>query len=132
VAVLLVLIALALLAPAAQARPLDRPDDPVVLTGAATPSLTGAAPGDIVAFAWTGKWRQVPVQVDERKLFDLRLAYPDPFSCAGNGLCYLPFVNVAKLRYFTSPLSLPYVLERLTPQLEAAVAGKAPKRVVTP
>jgi hypothetical protein len=103
-----------------------------VLTGAATPSLTGAAPGDIVAFAWTGKWRQVPVQVDERKLFDLRLAYPDPFSCAGNGLCYLPFVTVAKLRYFTSPLSLPYVLERLTPQLEAAVAGKAPKRVVTP
>jgi hypothetical protein len=45
VAVLLVLIALALLAPAAQARPLDRPDDPVVLTGAATPSLTGAGPG---------------------------------------------------------------------------------------
>jgi hypothetical protein len=99
VAIALVLIALALLAPAAQARPLDRPDDPVVLTGAATPSLTGAAPGDVVAFAWTGKWRQVPVQVDERKLFDLRLAYPDPFSCAGNGLCYLPFSTVAKLRY---------------------------------
>ena len=32
--------------------------------------------------------------------------------------------------YFISPLSLPYVLERLTPQLEAAVAGKAPQRVV--
>jgi hypothetical protein len=99
-----------------------------VITSGSAP----ASPGDIVAFAWTGKWRQVPVQVDERKLFDLRLAYPDPFSCAGNGLCYLPFVTVAKLRYFTSPLSLPYVLERLTPQLEAAVAGTAPKRVVTP
>ena len=32
--------------------------------------------------------------------------------------------------YFISPLSLPYVLERLTPQLAAAVAGKAPQRVV--
>ena len=32
--------------------------------------------------------------------------------------------------YFISPLSLPYVLERLTPQLAAAVEGKAPQRVV--
>jgi iron complex transport system substrate-binding protein len=31
--------------------------------------------------------------------------------------------------YFISPLSLPYVLERLTPMLEAAVAGEAPQRV---
>ncbi|HWI73154.1 MAG TPA: ABC transporter substrate-binding protein [Baekduia sp.] len=33
--------------------------------------------------------------------------------------------------YFTSPLSLPYVLEHLTPQLEAAVAGQAPQRVTS-
>jgi iron complex transport system substrate-binding protein len=32
--------------------------------------------------------------------------------------------------YFISPLSLPYVLERLVPQLEAAIAGKAPRRLV--
>jgi len=32
--------------------------------------------------------------------------------------------------YFISPLSLPYVLDRLTPQLAAAVAGKAPRRIV--
>ena len=32
--------------------------------------------------------------------------------------------------YFISPLSLPYVLERLVPQLEAAVAGEAPQRVL--
>jgi len=95
----LALIALALFAPAAQASPLDRPDDPVVLTGAGTPSLTGAAPRDVVAFAWTGRWHQVPVQVDERKLFDLRVAYPNPFSCGGNGLCYSPFSTAAKLRY---------------------------------
>ena len=96
---LLALIVLALVAPAAQATPLDRPDDPVVLTGASTPSLIGAAPHDVVAFAWTGKWHQVPVQVDERKTFDLRVAYPNPFSCGGNGLCYSPFSTAAKLRY---------------------------------
>ncbi len=32
--------------------------------------------------------------------------------------------------YFISPLSLPYVLERLVQQLEAAVAGEAPQRVL--
>ena len=32
--------------------------------------------------------------------------------------------------YFISPLSLPYVLETLTPQLEAAVAGRAPQKVL--
>ena len=96
---LLVLLALALLAPAAQASPLDRPDDPIVLTGSATPSLVGAAPRDVVAFAWAGKWRQIPVQVDERKQIDLRVAYPNPFGCGGNGLCYPPFSTATKLRY---------------------------------
>jgi iron complex transport system substrate-binding protein len=40
--------------------------------------------------------------------------------------------TLAGALYFISPLSLPYVLERLTPQLEAAVAGEAPRQVVTP
>lgn len=38
--------------------------------------------------------------------------------------------TLAGALYFLSPLSLPYVLERLTPQLEQAVAGQAPRRVV--
>ncbi|WP_027007391.1 ABC transporter substrate-binding protein [Conexibacter woesei] len=33
--------------------------------------------------------------------------------------------------YFTTPLSLPYVLDHLTPQLAAAVAGRAPRRMVS-
>jgi len=32
--------------------------------------------------------------------------------------------------YFMSPLSLPYALERLAPELAKAVAGKAPQRVI--
>ena len=31
--------------------------------------------------------------------------------------------------YFISPLSLPYVLERLTPALAAAVEGRQPRRM---
>jgi iron complex transport system substrate-binding protein len=38
--------------------------------------------------------------------------------------------TLAGALYFISPLSLPYVLERLTPQLKAAVAGEAPQRVL--
>jgi iron complex transport system substrate-binding protein len=38
--------------------------------------------------------------------------------------------TLAGALYFISPLSLPYVLKRLTPQLEAAVRGEAPHRVV--
>ena len=38
--------------------------------------------------------------------------------------------TLAGALYFISPLSLPYVLERLTPMLEAAVAGEAPQKVV--
>ena len=38
--------------------------------------------------------------------------------------------TLAGAMYFISPLSLPYVLEHLTPQLEAAVAGEAPQKVV--
>jgi len=41
--------------------------DPVVLEGSQVPSLLGAAPDHVVAFAWDGTtWHQIPVQVDER------------------------------------------------------------------
>ena len=51
----------------------DRDRDPVVITGDQAPNLIGTAPGDVVAFRWEGNWRQVPVQVDERKWADLRV-----------------------------------------------------------
>jgi iron complex transport system substrate-binding protein len=40
--------------------------------------------------------------------------------------------TLAGAMYFISPLSLPYVLDRLTPLLEAAVAGEAPRRMASP
>ncbi len=38
--------------------------------------------------------------------------------------------TLAGALYFISPLSLPYALDRLTPQLEAALEGRAPQRMV--
>jgi hypothetical protein len=54
---------------------LNRPEDPVVVTGATVPSLSGVAAGDVVAFRWLNAWQQVPVQVDERKQVDLGTVY---------------------------------------------------------
>lgn len=39
--------------------------------------------------------------------------------------------TLAGAMYFITPTSLSYVLDRLTPQLEAAVAGRAPQRMIT-
>ena len=74
----------------------QRPEDPVVITGAQVPRLAGATPGAVVAFRWMdGRWEQVPVQVDERAQVDLgrvynaaaigltQLTYTDPGTFAG-------------------------------------------------
>lgn len=74
----------------------DREADPVVLTGSETPGLIGIAPGQVVAFRWNGAWKQVPVQVDERKIASYRVirqasgqaefmgeVYADPDTYAG-------------------------------------------------
>lgn len=51
----------------------NREADPVVLTGSQVPRLLGSAPEQVVAFRWDGAWKQVPVQVDERKVADFRV-----------------------------------------------------------
>ncbi|MCU1352358.1 MAG: hypothetical protein JWM05_1567 [Acidimicrobiales bacterium] len=53
----------------------NRPDEPVVMTGEQLPTLLGVPPGQIVAFKlyWgsgNAVWTQVPVQVDQRKVVD--------------------------------------------------------------
>lgn len=70
VAIILLVAAL----PVATARPgavhaastLNRPEDPVVITGADVPSLEGVTPPTIVAFRYNAGWQQIPVQVDQR------------------------------------------------------------------
>ena len=54
----------------------DRQTDPVVVSGATATGLAGVPVGDIVAFRYvSGTWKQVPVQVDERKTIELNTAY---------------------------------------------------------
>jgi hypothetical protein len=78
---------------------LERPAEPVVLTGGELPRLQGAAPGRIAAFRYNGLdkvWQQIPVQVDERHTVDFRdvgngyssyslrsLEFSDPDTLAG-------------------------------------------------
>lgn len=60
---------------------LDRPDDPVVMTGAQLPKLLGGAPHHVVGFSWDGSaWHQIPVQVDERDLVSPGQIYHVPAS----------------------------------------------------
>jgi hypothetical protein len=54
---------------------LDRPADPVVLTGADVPALIVAMPNDVVAFRYNGSWTQIPVQVDERFVQNFQTIY---------------------------------------------------------
>jgi hypothetical protein len=57
---------------------LNRPEDPVVLTGAQVPALADVTAGDVVAFRWVNGWDHVPVQVDERKQVDFGTVYNQP------------------------------------------------------
>src|SRR5688572_5138807 len=58
---------------------LDRPADPVVLTGARVTELVGTAPDRIVGFAASASgWTQIPVQVDERKDSNVSSVYNLP------------------------------------------------------
>lgn len=52
----------------------------------------------------------------------------DKLPAVAEGRAVYTDTVLAAAIYFTSPLSLPYVLEHLTPELAKAVAGEAPQR----
>jgi hypothetical protein len=63
----------------AGAAPLDRPADPVVLTGADLPTFVNGPRAKIVGFRWTGSaWAQLPIQIDERAVVNFGKIYNDP------------------------------------------------------
>ena len=85
---------------AAQADPLDRPADPVVLSGALTDALRGVPPGEVVAFRYAaGAWAQVPVQVDERFVVDYAQVY-NGVGGDGRGFSALAYADAGT---FTGP-----------------------------
>ena len=66
---------LGLMVAATSAEALNRPEDPVVITGSSLSSLTGTAVGNIVGFRYQGGWQQIPIQIDERDVIDLAKPY---------------------------------------------------------
>lgn len=73
-----------------EAAPLNRPADPVVLTGAALPAFVSASvpPGDILAFRYDTAWVQIPVQADERRMQDYRVIYNNNIPAGFSNLVY--------------------------------------------
>src|SRR6218665_15765 len=66
---------------------LNRPNDPVVLTGSQLPALNVLKPAAIVGFKYVnGTWTQIPIQIDERALLDIVTPYG---SLAGNASGYM-------------------------------------------
>lgn len=97
---LLLSLSVVLGAAAAHANSLGRDSEPVVLTGALVPGLTGVAPSNIVAFRYDEGWSQVPVQVDERDVVDFGTIYnSDP-----TGYTVLTYTDTST---FTGPDSDP-------------------------
>ena len=69
----------------AQTGTLNRPNDPIVLTGAELPSFSAMKPARIVGFRFSqGTWAQIPVQADERALLDIVTPYGPLASGAGH------------------------------------------------
>lgn len=82
------LIAAAVMAPAScdpdGGSALERPADPVVLTGDLLPRVRGLAPDDVVAFRYSDDaWTQIPVQVDERHTINLYETFKDVMKVKG-------------------------------------------------
>jgi hypothetical protein len=69
---------------------LQRPHDPVVVTGSDVPRLVGAQPQKVIAYRYlNGQWKQIPVQVDERAMVDLGTVY----NQAPNGVRVLTYTD---------------------------------------
>ncbi|MFQ5599112.1 MAG: hypothetical protein ACE5G2_01010, partial [Candidatus Krumholzibacteriia bacterium] len=68
---------------------MNRPGDPVVLTGARLTALIGTVPADIVGFRWEGGWAQIPIQVDERMVVDFGTVY----DTTATGLTFLTYAD---------------------------------------
>jgi hypothetical protein len=72
---------------ATSAQGLNRPADPVVLTGSDVGSLIGAGVGNVVGFRYQGGWQQIPIQIDERDLVDLA----KPYNASATGFTALQY-----------------------------------------
>ncbi|MDQ2770088.1 MAG: T9SS type A sorting domain-containing protein [Bacteroidota bacterium] len=90
-------------AAAAQVSTLNRPLDPVVLTGANLPAFVGLVPGSLVGFRYgSSGWQQIPVQVDERVSLDIVA----PYGPNGMGANYPAAASNPRLLFYADASTL--------------------------
>jgi hypothetical protein len=83
-----------------QSSTLNRPNDPVVLTGAQLSTFSSLQPNQIVGFKYVnGTWTQIPIQVDEMALLDIVIPYGPLASQAG----YPPSPSNPKILMYCDP-----------------------------
>jgi len=83
-----------------QTSTLNRPNDPVVLTGAQLSNFSSLQPNQIVGFKFeNGTWTQIPIQVDEIALLDIVIPYGPLASLAG----YPPSPSNPKILMYCDP-----------------------------
>jgi hypothetical protein len=80
-------------APPAGAAALNRPADPVVVSGSQLPWFHSTAPADLVAFRYSGGWQQIPVQVDERDVKSFAAIYNQANPFYGGGFSTLVYTD---------------------------------------
>jgi iron complex transport system substrate-binding protein len=95
-----------------------RPGEQVPISAEQLPILDS----DVLVFA-TEKPKDIPA------LMKVKL-FPRIPGVAGNRAVYTD-ATLTGAMYFVTPLSLPYVLKRLVPQLDAALDGRAPRTIVS-
>jgi hypothetical protein len=83
-----------------QTSSLNRPNDPVVLSGAQLSGFSSLQPNQIVGFKFVnGSWTQIPVQIDEVALLDIVIPYGPLASQAG----YPPSPSNPKILMYCDP-----------------------------
>ena len=120
----------AALAPAAASASVAglRSADPIVVTGARVPALLGSAPQRILAYRYAAKrLRQVPLQVDERKLFDVGNAYQPAMPSGEQTLVYADAAMSAG-----ADNDLGFDSNDEIALLGSSLGGKAPSNVAMP
>ena len=79
---------------------LNRPNDPVVLTGAQLSTFSALQPNQIVGFKFVnGTWTQIPIQVDEMALTDIVI----PYGPSGNSLNLNPSPSNLHILAYSDP-----------------------------
>ena len=106
----------------------SRASDPIVVAGARVPALLGTSPQRILAYRYaSGRLRQVPLQVDERKLFDVGNAYRPALPSGEQTLVYADAQMSAG-----ADNDLGFDSNDELALLGSSVGGKAPRSVALP